>query len=105
MVIIETTFFTRQIQRLLTDEEYRQLQADLVNHPEKGEIIQGSGGLRKTRWSIQGRGKRGGIRVIYYWVVMQDRLLMLMAYAKNEQENLTPEQVKILRQIVESEYP
>ena len=105
MVIIETTFFTRQIQRLLSDEEYRQLQADLVNHPEKGEIIQGSGGLRKTRWSAQGRGKRGGIRVIYYWIVKQDKILMLMAYAKNEQENLTPEQVKILRQIVESEYP
>lgn len=105
MVVIETTFFTRQIQRLLSDEEYRQLQADLVNHPDKGEIIQGSGGLRKTRWSAQGRGKRGGIRVIYYWVVKQDRILMLMAYAKNEQENLTPEQVKILRQIVESEYP
>jgi len=105
MVIIETTFFTRQIQRLLSDEEYRQLQADLVNHPEKGEIIQSSGGLRKTRWSAQGRGKRGGIRVIYYWVVKQDQILMLMAYAKNDQENLTPEQVKILRQIVESEYP
>jgi mRNA-degrading endonuclease RelE of RelBE toxin-antitoxin system len=105
MVIIETTFFTRQIQRLLSDDEYRQLQSDLVNHPEKGEIIQGSGGLRKTRWSVQGRGKRGGIRVIYYWVVKQDQILMLMAYAKNEQENLTPEQVKILRQIVESEYP
>jgi len=105
MVIIETTFFTRQIQRLLSDDEYRQLQADLVNHPEQGEIIQGSGGLRKTRWSVQGRGKRGGIRVIYYWVVNQDQILMLMAYVKNEQENLTPEQVKILRQIVESEYP
>jgi hypothetical protein len=105
MVIIETTFFTRQIQRLLSDDEYRQLQADLVNHPEQGEIIQGGGGLRKTRWSVQGRGKRGGIRVIYYWVVKQDQILMLMAYAKNEQENLTPEQVKILRQIVESEYP
>ena len=105
MVIIETSFFTRQIQRLLTDEEYRQLQADLVNHPDTGEIIPGSGGLRKIRWAIQGRGKRGGIRVIYYRVVLQDRLLMLMAYAKNKQENLTPDQVKILRQIVESEYP
>ena len=105
MVIIETSFFTRQIQRLLTDEEYRQLQADLVNHPDTGEIIPGSGGLRKIRCAIQGRGKRGGIRVIYYRDVLQDRLLMLMAYAKNKQENLTPDQVKILRQIVESEYP
>jgi mRNA-degrading endonuclease RelE of RelBE toxin-antitoxin system len=105
MVIIETTFFTRQIRRLLSDEEYRRLQVDLVNHPEKGEIIQSSHGLRKTRWSAQGRGKRGGIRVIYYWVVKQEKILMLTAYAKNEQENLTPEQVRILRQIVESEYP
>jgi hypothetical protein len=105
MEIIETTIFTRQIQQLLTDEEYRQLQLELVNCPDQGAVIPGSGGLRKTRWSIQGRGKRGGIRVIYYWIVVQDRLLMLMAYAKNEQENLTPQQVKMLRQIVESEYP
>jgi hypothetical protein len=105
MEIIETSFFSRQIQQLLTEEEYRQLQIALVNRPDTGSVIPGSGGLRKARWSIQGRGKRGGIRVIYYWVVIQDRLLMLMAYAKNEQENLTTEQVKMLRKIVESEYP
>ena len=105
MVIIETSVFTRQIQQLLTDEEYRALQAALVNHPNAGPIIPGSGGLRKARWSLQGRGKRGGIRVIYYWVIDQDRLLMLLAYAKSEQENLTPKQVRILKEIVESEYP
>ena len=105
MVIIETSIFTRQIQQLLADDEYRVLQAALVNHPDAGAIIPGSGGLRKVRWSQPGRGKSGGIRVIYYWVVDQERILMLLAYAKNEQENLTPKQVKILRDIVESEYP
>ncbi len=105
MVIIETSFFTRQIQKLLTDEEYRHLQTELANHPDRGDVIPGSSGLRKIRWSVQGRGKRGGIRVIYYWAVRQDRLLMLMAYAKNEQENLTHDQLKILRKTVETEYP
>ena len=67
MVIIETSIFTHQVQALLSDEEYRQLQMALVLHPEIGAVIPGSGGLRKVRWSIGGRGKRGGVRVIYYF--------------------------------------
>lgn len=66
MVIIETSIFTRQVPTLLADEEYRELQTALVNRPHLGAVIPGSGGLRKMRWSRPGRGKRGGIRVIYY---------------------------------------
>jgi hypothetical protein len=105
MVIIETSVFTRQVQALLTDDEYKQLQLTLLARPETGAIIRGSGGLRKVRWSIRGRGKRGGVRVIYYWVTAQDRLLMLLIYAKNVQDNLSPEQLRTLRRIVEEEYP
>lgn len=105
MVIIETSIFTRQVQTLLTDDEYKQLQRMLVVRPETGAIIRGSGGLRKVRWSVRGRGKRGGVRVIYYWVTAQDRLLMLLIYAKNVQDNLSPEQLQVLRQIVKEEYP
>ena len=65
MVIIETAIFTRRIQSILTDDEYRFLQAQLVQKPDAGKIIPGSGGLRKLRWSADGHGKRGGIRVIY----------------------------------------
>jgi mRNA-degrading endonuclease RelE of RelBE toxin-antitoxin system len=105
MVIFETSIFTRQVQALLSDEEYRQLQMALILHPDLGAVIPGSGGLRKVRWSTGGRGKRGGVRVIYYWAVVHDRILMLFMYAKNEQDDLTPEQLKVLRRIVEEEYP
>lgn len=102
--IIETSFFTRQVQAILSEEEYRQLQLALVLHPGMGAVIPGSGGLRKMRWSIRGRGKRGGVRVIYYWAVVHDRILMLFMYAKNEQDDLTPEQLKVLSRIIEEEY-
>jgi hypothetical protein len=65
----------------------------------------GSGGLRKLRWSLPGRGKRGGARVIYYWAVTQQQLLMLFMYPKNVRDDLTAAQVKLLRTIVEEEYP
>ena len=64
----------------------------------------GSGGLRKIRWAGSGRGKRGGIRVIYY-LVRDDRVYLLFAYPKNKQENLTSQQLKVLRKIVEMELP
>jgi mRNA-degrading endonuclease RelE of RelBE toxin-antitoxin system len=104
MVIIETPIFTRKIQTILSDEEYRLLQIQLINNPDSGKIIRGSGGLRKLRWSLSGHGKRGGIRVIYYWFVSQDTLLLLFAYSKSEQDDLTPEQLKQLKRVVEGEY-
>jgi len=104
MLIVETSIFTRQVQKLLPDDTYRELQIALVKRPDMGTIIVGSGGLRKIRWTAPGRGKRGGVRVIYYWAVTQDRLLMLLIYPKSEQDNLTREQLKILRRIVEEEY-
>jgi mRNA-degrading endonuclease RelE of RelBE toxin-antitoxin system len=104
MVIIETSVFTRQVQKLLNDDAYRELQIALSERPEMGVIIVGSGGLRKVRWAAQGRGKRGGVRVIYYWAVEQDRLLMLLMYSKSERDDLTREQLRILRRIVEEEY-
>jgi hypothetical protein len=105
VVIIETSIFTRQVRILLSDEEYRKLQTALLLHPDRGAIIPGSGGLRKVRWAMEGRGKRGGVRTIYYWAVSNDQILMLLMYAKNEQDNLTPEQLKVLRRIVKEEYP
>jgi hypothetical protein len=104
MVIIETPIFTRRIQAILSDEEYRLLQIQLINKPDCGKIIRGSGGLRKLRWSVGGHGKRGGIRVIYYWFVSQGTLLLLFAYSKSEQGELTLEQLKQLKKVVEGEY-
>lgn len=104
MIIIETSIFSRQVQALLSDEEYRQLQLALILQPDMGAVIPGSGGLRKARWSLAGRGKRSGVRTIYYWAVLDNQILMLLMYAKNEQDNLTREQLKVLRRIIEEEY-
>jgi hypothetical protein len=77
----------------------------LANRPMAGAVIPGSGGLRKVRWSLAGTGKRGGLRVIYYWAVAQDRILMLLIYSKNERDDLSAEQVRTLRRVVEAEFP
>jgi hypothetical protein len=104
MVIIETSFFTKKIASLLDDEEYRVLQNALVEKPNLGDIIQGSGGIRKVRWGASGRGKSGGGRFIYYWATAHNQLFMLTAYAKNEQSDLTKEQLTMLRDVVIAEF-
>ena len=105
MRFVETPVFTVQVVKLLGDEEYRALQTSLILRPEQGALIRGSGGLRKMRWGAAGRGKRGGVRAIYYWWRPDETFLMLFAYAKNVQEDLTPAQVKALGRLVEEEYP
>ena len=105
MVIIETSIFTKQVQKLLSEDEYRELQYALVQRPEMGQLIIGSGGLRKIRWRSRGRGKRGGVRIIYYWAVPAHQLLMLLIYPKSQQSDLTSEQIRILKSIIEETYP
>lgn len=104
MNFLETSIFTQRVTELLTDEEYRQLQITLIVHPDLGDVIQASGGLRKMRWSAKGHGKRGGSRVIYYWAVSVNEILFLYIYPKNVQDDLTLNQVKALRQVVEAKY-
>ena len=101
MIFIETPTFTKRILYLMDDDEYWELQSHLAQHPELGKVIPGSGGMRKLRWAGSGRGKRGGLRVIYYWWVASDRISMLFIYRKNEQDDLTPQQVRLLRQALE----
>ena len=104
MVIIETKVFTRRVTSLLTDDVYRDLQSFLVEHPDVGDAVQGTPGLRKVRWSAKGHGKRGGVRVIYFWAVNAEQLLMLFIFAKNERDDLSVDQAKILSRIVREEY-
>lgn len=101
MVIIETSIFTKYIKQLMSDEQYREFQEALVNRPDLGTIMRGSGGLRKVRWKLEGSGKSGGVRIIYYWVVNDDQLRMLYVYPKGKQENLTSDQLAALKAIVE----
>jgi mRNA-degrading endonuclease RelE of RelBE toxin-antitoxin system len=100
MRFVETLVFTRGIQELLPDEVYRSLQLALLFRPEAGAIIPGSGGLRKIRWSLPGKGKRGGVRVIYYWHRSEEVIYMLLIYQKARQEDLTQEQLRVLRKFV-----
>jgi mRNA-degrading endonuclease RelE of RelBE toxin-antitoxin system len=100
---IETPTFTKHLLELLSDDEYRLLQATLVQNPVLGPIIQGSGGIRKVRWALKGHGKRGGVRVIYYWKDIDQRAYMLLIYSKSEQDDITPSQVKILKRILDEE--
>jgi hypothetical protein len=101
MIIIETPIFTRLIKELMSDDEYRELQEALIQRPDLGAVIKSSGGLRKVRWSLEGGGKSGGIRVIYYWVVDAEHIRMIYTYPKGKQESLTQAQLKVLRQVVE----
>ena len=82
MVIIETPIFTKLITELMSDDEYKNLQAALVSRPDRGTIIKNSGGLRKVRWALEGRGKSSGVRVIYYWVTEYEQLYMVFAFLK-----------------------
>ncbi len=103
MHFVETPIFTRQITALLDDAGLRQLQVTLALNPQLGDVIRGSGGLRKIRWSVRGRGKSGGIRVIYY-LVDRDEIYFLFAYAKNKQEDLDGAQLRVLRNLVKEEF-
>jgi len=100
MLFIETPIFTKLVTDLIPDDEYRKIQLALVFRPKAGKLIPGSGGLRKIRWKSGGRGKRGGLRLIYFWDVPEDRIYMLLIYKKSKQKNLTPNQLKILRNLV-----
>ncbi len=82
----------------MKDEEYRLFQLYLMNNPEKGDIIKGSGGVRKIRWAINNKGKSGGIRVIYYWKDKASEMWLLTLYAKNEQDSIP---AHILKQIAQ----
>jgi mRNA-degrading endonuclease RelE of RelBE toxin-antitoxin system len=103
MVFIESPQFTRAMTELMDDDEYRLLQAALLGNPEAGALIVGSGGLRKVRWSLPGRGKRGGARLIYYYWMVKRRIYLLYAYSKSAKGDLTREQIKILAGLVQRE--
>jgi hypothetical protein len=104
MRFIETPVFTQVLRRHLDDEQYRALHVALGLRPEQGAVIQGGAGVRKLRWPAAGRGKRGGLRVIYYWAPAAESFYLLYLYAKNEQGDLPAAQVRQLARLVREEF-
>jgi len=98
---VETSIFTRQIKELATDDELKDLQAELIAQPDKGDIIKGTGGLRKVRMAVGNKGKSGSIRVLYV-LALADRIYLVLAYPKSVKESLTAEEKAKLKQIVQS---
>jgi len=84
----------------LPDDEFRELQNFLINKPNAGTLIQGTGGLRKLRWSLDNKGKRGGIRVIYYWQLSKNQIYLMTLYSKNEKTDLSSKEKKDIKQML-----
>lgn len=98
MEFIESPIFTKIVNNYLMEEEYIALQWELATHPETGALIPESGGLRKLRWQSKGKGKRGGVRVIYYFKNNKNQIWLLTIYAKSEVENLSKTILKKIRE-------
>lgn len=101
MIFIETSMFTEDVEQLLAEEEYRQFQCFLTIHPEGGDVIPGTGGLRKVRWVANGKGKSGGVRVIYYYRSRAEEIRLLLIYRKGLKDDLSAQEKVILRKLNE----
>ena len=101
MVFVESPLFSRLLADYLTDDQYRQLQSHLVANPDAGDVIKGSGGVRKVRWRGSGKGKSGGLRVIYYWALAAEQIFMLTLYAKSEKADLSASDLRKVVKLVE----
>lgn len=101
MVFVETSIFSKLLPDYLSDDEYRRLQDLLIERPDAGAVIQRSGGVRKVRWAAGGKGKSGGIRVIYYWLKAEDQIFFLTLYGKSEKEDLSAAELKRIVKLIE----
>ena len=102
ITFVELPNFTRHIYRYLTDESYQGLQAYLMRSPDVGAVVPGSGGCRKLRWGVDGRGKSGGVRVIYFYRRANGQIWMLSIYAKNEEENIPAHILRSFREKIDT---
>jgi hypothetical protein len=104
LLFIEATRFTERIQQLRAESQLWALQELLFQDPEKGSVIQGTGGFRKIRMGLPGRGKRGGCRIVYLHVKSPSRIYFVYLYPKNEEVDLGPDQKKVLKEIAHAIY-
>ncbi len=105
LVFFESPLFTRILPDYLDDEAYRGLQKVLMRNPEQGDVMPGTGGFRKIRWQDKrrGKGKRGGMRVIYYYLMADKQIWFFTIYGKDEMADLTPSEKKSLKQAIVNE--
>jgi mRNA-degrading endonuclease RelE of RelBE toxin-antitoxin system len=105
MEFIEAPAFTRYVSEYLPDDEYRQLQNQLVISPELGDMMPGTGGFRKLRWADpkRGKGRRGGLRIIYYYFLTDQQIWLMTLYDKDEASDLSPKVKKALKGAIENE--
>ncbi|AMO56396.1 toxin HigB [Endozoicomonas montiporae CL-33] len=103
MIFIETSKFTKLLSDYLSDDEYRMLQWHLQEKPDSGDIVRGSGGVRKVRWAPEGKGKSGGVRVIYYWKKSEHEMWMLTIYSKSDQASIPGHILKNIAEAIENE--
>ncbi len=97
MEFTELPLFEKYIYDYLNDDEYAAFQWDIAQHPDTGNLIKGGGGIRKIRWTAKGKGKRGGVRIIYYHYVSRCEIILMLIYGKNEMNDILPETLKHLR--------
>jgi len=102
LTFIESRGFTEKLATLVADDAYRTFQNELQENPEKGDLIQGTGGVRKARMRLPGRGKSGGARVIYLFLENHARIYFLTLYTKSQQVDLSPTEKKAVREVVEA---
>jgi hypothetical protein len=100
MKLISTKTYERAIRKLIPMESRKKLEDSIAEDPTLAPVISGTGGIRKLRWSVPGRGKRGGIRMIYFYHARPEEIYLLMAYGKSTQEDLTPADKKVLSKLV-----
>jgi hypothetical protein len=101
VVFVEARSFTRRWPDYMTEEELREFQNYVLETPDAGDVIKGTGGIRKVRWQQKGVGKRGGLRIIYFWQVADGHIYLLTVYQKNEYEDLSKDEYKLLKKVVE----
>lgn len=102
-IFIETKLFTRLVQEYLSDVEYAELQSFLINNPEAGDLIRGAGGARKLRWRGSGRGKSGGLRVIYFLRTRQGEIWMLTLYSKNVADSISAVALRKIKEEIDGQ--
>jgi hypothetical protein len=103
MIFIEASTFSKLLPGYLTDDEYRGLQIYLMQKPDAGDLVRGSGGVRKVRWAPDGRGKSGGVRVIYYWKKANHEIWMLTVYSKSERSTISGHILKKIAEAIDHE--